>query len=224
MIRYFLLIFFTGTLVAAFPQVKYDTVPNQPEHYALRLAKFKSEKVVTGKILFAGNSITEGGNWRKLLKDSTVINRGISGDNSFGLLQRLDEIVRHKPSSIFLLIGINDLSKNIPNDRIIENIFFVVSKIHAASPKTKVFVQSLLPVNPSAPGFLKQFAMQESILEINAQLKKYSDILKFIFIDIHQQFLTKGDVLDMRYTKDGLHLNSAGYVHWVGYLKKSGYL
>jgi lysophospholipase L1-like esterase len=224
MIRYVLLILFTTSSLTVFSQARYDTLPNLPEHYALRLAKFKSEKVMTGKILFAGNSITEGGNWRKLLKDSTVINRGISGDNSFGLLQRLDEIVRHKPSSIFLLIGINDLSKNIPNDRIIENIFFIVSKIHAFSPKTKIFVHSLLPVNPSVQGFLKQFAKQESILEINGQLKKYSDIMKFTYVDIHKQFLAKGDVLDVRYTKDGLHLNSVGYVHWVGYLKKSGYL
>ncbi len=62
----------------------YDTLPNLPEHYASRLAKFKVEKATRNHILFLGNSITEGGNWRKLLGDSTVINRGISGDNTLG--------------------------------------------------------------------------------------------------------------------------------------------
>ena len=70
----------------------YDTIPNVPDHYKVRLAKFRTEPVVLDKIMFVGNSITEGGNWRRLLKDSTVINRGISGDNTFGLLNRLDEI------------------------------------------------------------------------------------------------------------------------------------
>lgn len=99
--------------VSAFGQKRpYDTVPNLPEHYWVRMEKFKKEPVVPGKIIFLGNSITEGGKWRQLLKDSTVINRGIAGDNTFGVLARLDELVKLKPASLFVLIGTNDLSKN----------------------------------------------------------------------------------------------------------------
>ena len=205
-------------------QVSYDTLPNLPEHYTLRLEKFKKEPVVTGKILFLGNSITEGGNWRKLLKDSSIINRGISGDNTFGVLQRLDEITKRKPSRIFLLIGVNDLSKNIPNEAIIENIFAIVGKIRSASPKTKIFVQSLLPVNPGVKNFPVNFARQENILAINGQVKKYGTVFKFTYVDIYGQFLDKQNMLDARFTDDGLHLNAAGYLHWVSYLKKSAYL
>ncbi|CAN5256763.1 SGNH/GDSL hydrolase family protein [soil metagenome] len=210
--------------LSAFSQARYDTLPNLPQHYADRLAKFKKEQVVTGKIVFVGNSITEGGNWRKLLKDSSVINRGISGDNTFGVLQRIDEITRHKPSSIFLLIGINDLSKNIPNERIIENIFSIISKIRAGSPGTKIFVQSLLPVNPSVKGFFTQFNKHTKILEVNSQLKRFSEVLKYKYVDIHESFIDKGGVLDAKFTKDGLHLNQAGYIHWVEFLKKGAYL
>ncbi|NOT77236.1 MAG: hypothetical protein HOP08_20115 [Cyclobacteriaceae bacterium] len=208
---------------ATYSQAKYDTLPNLPEHYATRLAKFKKEPVATGKIMFVGNSITEGGNWRKLLKDSSVMNRGISGDNTFGLLQRMDEIMRHKPSSIFLLIGVNDLSKDIPSERTIENIFAIVGRIRSASPKTKIFVQTLLPVNPSVKNFPTQFDKQEKITEINDQLKKYGGPLKYTFVNIHNHFLAKG-VLDAKFTYDGLHLNAVGYNHWLAYLKKNGYL
>jgi lysophospholipase L1-like esterase len=207
----------------AFSQ-RLDTLPNLPDHYKSRLAKFKSEPVVTGKIMFVGNSITEGGNWRRLLKDSSVINRGISGDNSFGLRQRLDEIVRHKPSKLFLLIGVNDLSKNIPNERTIENIFSFVSAMKSASPKTEIFVQSILPVNPSVKNFPTQFNKQENIREINGQLQKYAGVLKFTFVDINSHFSGGGDLLDAKFTYDGLHLNAAGYLHWVEFLKKNGYL
>jgi len=218
-----LVIMMVSVSLSASSQAQYDTLPNLPEQYAARRAKFKLEPIVTGKIVFAGNSFIEGGNWKKLLKDSTVINRGIYGDNTFGLLQRLDEIIRLKPSSIFLMIGIDDLSKNIPKERTIENIFTIVNRIKTGSPKTKIFVQSLLPVNPSVKNFPVQFSKQSDILEINSQLKKYGDAFKYAYVDIYQEFIEKND-LNPQFTNDGLHLNAAGYSYWVGFLKKSGLL
>lgn len=217
-------VIWVGVMTNAHAQATYDTIPNVPDHYVKRLSQFRGEKNSTGKIMFLGNSITEGGNWRKLLKDSSVVNRGISGDNTFGVLQRLDEVVRHKPSKLFLLIGVNDLSKNIPNAVVIENIFAIVSKIRAGSPKTVIYVQSILPVNPAVKGFMTRFSKQDDILEINKQLAKYQEALKYIFVDIHDQFLDQKKMLDARFTGDGLHLNPAGYVHWVQYLKKKKYL
>ncbi len=217
-------VFGMGMAVNAFSQAAYDTLPNVPDHYTKRLALFKIEKNSIGKILFLGNSITEGGNWRKLLKDSSVVNRGISGDNTFGVLQRLEEATRHKPSKLFLLIGVNDLSKSIPNAVIIENIFAIVNRIRAGSPKTIIYVQSILPVNPTVKGFMTRFSKQDDILEINKQMAKYQETLKYTFVDIHDQFLDQSKLLDARFTGDGLHLNAAGYIHWVQYLKKYKYL
>ncbi len=202
----------------------YDTLPNLPDHYKQRLAKFRAEKAETGKIVFLGNSITEGGNWRKLLKDSSVVNRGISGDNTFGVVKRMDEVLRCQPSKLFMLIGVNDLSKNIPNSAVIENIFSIVSMMHSGSPKTKIYVQSLLPVNPGVKGFMTRFSKQSDIVEINGQLKKYADILKYEYVDIHTAFCDSKEMLDAKYTYDGLHLNAAGYQHWVEYLKKNSYI
>ncbi len=202
----------------------YDTLPNLPDHYRQRLAKFRAEKAETGRIMFLGNSITEGGNWRKLLKDSSVVNRGISGDNTFGVIQRMDEIIRFKPSKLFMLIGVNDLSKNIPNSAVIENIFSIVSMVHSGSPQTKIYVQSLLPVNPGVKGFMTRFSKQADIVEINGQLKKYAESLKYEYVDIHSAFRDGKEMLDAKYTHDGLHLNAAGYEHWVEYLKKNSYL
>ena len=111
----------------AFAQTKtYDTLPNMPEHYVTRYQLFQKERMVTGRIIMVGNSITEGGNWKVLLRDTTVINRGISGDVTFGVLNRLKEITDRKPSKLFLLIGVNDLSRNTPDEVIIENIFKMI--------------------------------------------------------------------------------------------------
>lgn len=202
----------------------YDTIPNMPEHYWVRMENFKKETNIHGKTVFLGNSITEGGNWRKLLKDSTVINRGISGDNTFGVLARMEEIIKLKPSNLFILIGTNDLSKGIPDEVVIENIFAIVSKIKAGSPKTKIFVQSILPVNETVEKFPQQFNNASHILTINDQLSRYAGRLRYTYIDLYSKFVDDQGKLKSTYTYDGLHLNAAGYQHWVGILKSLKYL
>lgn len=209
-----------GWCLSTGAQVRHDTIPNQPDHYGSQLTKFQLENKLSANIIFVGNSIIEGGNWRAMLKDSSVLNRGISGDNTYGVLNRLEEITRHQPAKLFLLIGINDLSKGAPKAIVMQNIFSIVGQVHAQSPKTQVFVHSLLPVNPSVKGFPAKFSRQGEITEINGQLKKYDEALKYVFVDIHSEFQDERLNLDARFTKDGLHLNAAGYAHWMAYLKK----
>lgn len=202
----------------------YDTVPNLPEHYWVRLEKFKKETALPGKIVFLGNSITEGGNWKRLLKDSTIINRGISGDNTFGMLARIDEVVALKPASLFILIGTNDLSKKIPVEAIIENIFAIVSQVKAGSPKTKIFVQSIFPVNETVEKFPAQFNNGSNILIINDQLSRYGERLRYTYVDVYSKLLDDQGRLHKNYTWDGLHLNAAGYQRWVEVLKSLKHL
>ena len=198
----------------------YDTLPNVPDHYVKRYALFKTEPVKTGAIVMLGNSITEGGNWKKLLGDSSVLNRGISGDVTFGVLNRLEEVVRHKPSKIFLLIGINDLSRNTPDEVIIENLFTIAKRIKTASPKTELFIQSILPTNESFKNFPNAFRDKgPHIATINAQIARYAEKMNYHFIDLYTQFLGSDGSMDAKYATDGLHLNILGYQHWVRILR-----
>ena len=201
-------------------QRNYDTLPNLPEHYTKRLAEFNKQPIVKGKIIMLGNSITEGGNWKKLLRDSTVINRGISGDVTFGVLNRLDEIVTRQPSKVFLLIGINDLSRKTPDEVILENLFSIVRKIRSGSPKTEIFVQSILPTNETFKNFIPNFkGKAASISTINTQLQRYADKLKFTYVDLYAKFLDSNGLMEAKYATDGLHLNKLGYQHWVSILR-----
>ena len=218
------LILFSLIAFVSSAQRTWDSLPTLPDHYRKRTEVFNKETVVKGKVLFLGNSITEGGNWKRLLKDSSIINRGISGDVTFGILQRLDDIVKRKPSKIFLLIGINDISKNIPDEVIIENLFTIVSKIHSGTPSTKIFVQSILPTNNSFEHFSKNYDKNDHVITINTQLKKYADRMKYTYVDLYTEFLDKENRLDAKYASDGLHLNAAGYQQWVSILKGLKYL
>ena len=216
-------IFFLFVMLSFVSQAQtrtYDTLPNLPEHYTKRVALFKKQPVVTGKVIMLGNSITEGGNWKKLLKDSSVINRGISGDVTFGVINRLDDIVKRKPSKVFLLIGINDLSRNTPYEVILENLFSIVAKIRAGSPKTQIYVQSILPTNETFKNFLPNFKGKESgIITVNTQLGRYGEKMNYVFIDLHTKFLDATGKMDGKYVTDGLHLNPLGYQHWVSILQ-----
>jgi lysophospholipase L1-like esterase len=211
---------------SAFAQIKtYDTLPNLPEHYSERYEFFKKEPIKQGRIIMVGNSITEGGNWKTLLEDSTVINRGISGDVTFGVLQRMKDITDRKPSKLFLLIGINDLSRNTPDEVILENIFMIIGKIHSGSPTTTLYVQSILPINESFKNLNKKyFGKSDHIATINSQVKKYAGKLKYTYVDLHSGFLDADGRMDAKFTSDGLHLTPAGYHHWVEILKKQKYL
>jgi lysophospholipase L1-like esterase len=202
----------------------YDTVTTMPELHASRVAKFEAEPVVSGRVIFLGNSITQGGDWAKLTGDSTVINRGIGADLTFGLRRRLADVTRRKPSRLFILIGINDISKDIPDAVIAAQYRALVDSVRAQSPATKIFVQSILPLNPAVRGFPQHYDKQAHVVSVNRLLRQMASRTGAQYVDLWPVFVDRSNRLDARYTNDGLHLNQLGYVRWVRHLKQAGYL
>jgi lysophospholipase L1-like esterase len=202
----------------------YDTIPFIPEHRPVRLAQFEKEPIATGRIIFLGNSITEMGNWKKVLNDTTVINRGIGGDITYGVLKRLKDITDRQPSKLFILLGINDIGKDIPDAVIADNYLKIVKEIHIKCPQTKIYVQSILPVNSTLPRFPQHYDKEEHILSVNKLLKANAQVGNYTFVDIFHLFVDPDQRLDSRYTYEGLHLKPEAYPIWVAYLKQQGYL
>lgn len=202
----------------------FDTIPFIPEHTPQRLAQFAKEPIVTGKVIFLGNSITEMGDWKKATGDSTVINRGIGGDITFGVLKRLKDITDRKPSKVFMLLGINDIGKDIPDAVIADNELKIVRKIHEKCPDTKIYVESVLPVNPTIPNFPQHYDKEEHVLALDRLLKANATAGNYTFIDIFHLFADANGRLKSQYTYEGLHLKPPAYIIWVNYLKKMGYL
>src|ERR1700750_2903057 len=178
----------------------FDTIPFIPEHTPQRLAQFEKEPIVTGKIIFLGNSITEMGNWKKVTGDTTVINRGIGGDITFGVLKRLKDVTDRKPSKLFILLGINDIGKDIPDAVIADNYLKIVKEIHAKCPGTKIYVQSILPVNSTLPRFPQHYDKEEHVLSVNKLLKANAQVGNYTFVNIFPLFLDTDRRLDSRYT------------------------
>ena len=202
----------------------YDTVTTMPELRASRIAKFEAEPVVAGRVIFLGNSITQGGDWAKLTGDSTVINRGIGADITFGLRARLDDVTRRKPSKLFVLIGINDISKDIPDAVIAAQYRALVDSVKSQSPATRIFVQSILPLNPTVKNFPQHYDKQERVVAVNRLIRRMARQTGATYIDLWPIFVDRQNRLDASLTGDGLHLNAAGYERWVRHLRRAGYL
>jgi lysophospholipase L1-like esterase len=206
-----------SSLIATAQTAKWDST-HRPGNYARQVDNFRSYPNAATDIIMLGNSITDFAQWNELLQMNDVRNRGISGDITFGILERLDEVTEGKPAKIFILIGINDIARNIPDSVILDNYRRMIQRIKTESPKTKIYFNTLLPVNNTFPA-KGQFNKDEHVLYINEKLKKMEKTEGIAVIDIHPHFLDADKRLDKQYTYDGLHLNAAGYKLWASILK-----
>lgn len=200
--------------------VQWDTdSAYRPNSYAIKAEQFRSYPNASTDIIFLGNSITAGTDWNELLGITTAKNRGISGDITFGILARLDEVTEGHPAKVFILIGINDIQHNTPDSIIVSNYKKIIQHIKSASPTTKIYFQTLLPVNNEFTQFKNHYNKDEHILYVNSELKKLAEEEKITLINLHSHFLNAEKKLEKKYTMDGLHLNAAGYTLWASILK-----
>lgn len=190
-------------------QAQYST------YYYQRATLFEAQPVAAGDIVFLGDSITDGGEWGELFGGGNFKNRGISGDISQGVCDRLDAVVSGRPAKIFLMIGVNDLSRGIPDDTIVGNIGKIIDKVHTDSPDTRVYLQSILPVNEDKGMFESHTARHADIAPLNARLRALAADKGAVYIDLFSSFTEEGtDKLNPALTNDGLHLLGAGYLLW----------
>jgi lysophospholipase L1-like esterase len=188
----------------------------QSEHWSSRLKEFRAEARQQGRTVFMGNSLTELFDLG-ILGDSTILNRGITGDFSEGLLKRLDEVISLKPSKLFIEIGINDLVEHVPNKEICRNCRLLIERVRKESPETKIFLQSLLPVRMKSSFLTSSEDVNETVKVQNESYKKLAAELSITYINLYDNFVINNEI-NPRLTWDGIHLVDEGYEIWKGLL------
>lgn len=188
--------------------------------YDSRVAYFKQLRPVKKAIVFWGDSITDWGDWAELLGFQRVLNRGIAGDNTYGLRARLDEVLRHQPRKLFMLIGTNDINKKIPASCIVDNYRRIIRDVRSQSPATVVYVQSVFPINNQLIGRQYYTGTNEEIISLNKALQQMAAAEHVKYVDVYNHLLDADQQLDARYTYDGLHLSGLGYQAWVRCLQQ----
>ena len=188
------------------------------DNYHRRVAIWQetANTIPAGSIVFVGDSHTEYFALDEFFPEHQVINRGIYGDTTNGVIKRLNESVFNlNPSKVFLLIGANDINKtNDTNEMIVENINIIIRQLQNVIPETKIYIQSLYPVNSNGKNSNRIDIYKlnnKRILEINRLLESFCRSEDIIFIDMFSQLTDDNGQLYENFTIEGLHLNAAGY-------------
>ena len=171
---------------------------------------------VPENILFLGDSITYEYQLDKYYKNHNVVNSGICGDVTDDILNNLQErVYQYNPSKIFLLIGTNDVGKKKDEKTIISNIEKIIKTIKEKKPEVQIYLESIYPVNDTDEDKIDHEMVEErqnsEIKEINEQLKNYCKTNNIKYINLYNDLVNKEGNLDLKYTKDGLHISDEGY-------------
>lgn len=171
-----------------------------------------------GQAVIVGDSITELFNmelfdgWR-FENDKIVYNRGISGDTSNRLLERFEDNVLYlNPSTVVLLIGINDLSAGATPEYIAENVDEILNKMRVQPYEIKVILQAVYPVNTTMNLNLKRKKIGCKIIsQLNVLLKEKAQKYGAYFMNLTDILSDENRMLKKEFTYDGLHPNAQGF-------------
>lgn len=192
-------------------EVKYE----YNEFYYQRSTLFELLPIEPTDIVFLGDSQTNGCEWAELLGNPNVKNRGISSDVIQGFADRVEPIIAGKPSKIFILGGVNDISHDITPDSIVTAMRSLVRKIKSGTPSTRIYLQSLLPIDNSFHRYKAMTGKEQVIVETNRGLRAMAAEEGITWIDLYSLMADPDTgVMKKGLTNDGLHLLGAGYVIW----------
>ena len=195
---------------------KINVVAKEEKKGTCSCKEYKHEYKKNENIVFLGDSITD---WYPLdvfFDDVPYVNSGIAGNLTNDILDNLEErVYRYNPTKVIILIGTNDYKEERPIDEITNNIRKIVQEIKKNRPNAKIYVQSIYPVNNSDDSKINKENVaprsNDEIEETNRILKEICKEEDVTYIDVYSEIIADDGNLDLRYTRDGLHLNDLGY-------------
>ena len=174
----------------------------------MKSSQFDLLKPPGGAIVFLGDSITEWGAWQEWFPGTLVVNRGIGGDTTEGVLKRLDAAI-DGPAGVFLLVGTNDLALRVPVGDIMARHREIIEQIGIRAPRAWLTVQSVMP---------RQRKFRDRIQVLNENLERIAAEVGATYLDLWPLLDDGTGQLKPRYTEDGLHLNGLAYREWAAKL------
>lgn len=163
-------------------------------------------------ILFIGDSLTQWGTWNELFPQFSIENFGVAGDKTIDIIQRMPHYRTKQTSTIFLMVGINDLANGIPVASVLMNYNTLVNQMHQYWPTAKIHLLSVLPVEYES--FTHTAIYPQNVEKLNEGIAALANETNAFYVDMTRAFSNGNGNLNPMYTYDGLHLNNAGYLVW----------
>lgn len=189
----------------------------------------KVDDVKKEKYVFLGDSIFEQYMTSYFFKGYDTVNSGVSGITALKTLERLDSgLYEYNPTTIFILLGTNDLYFGYTEEETFEHLKNLINKIHEDKPEIVINVLSLLPINlsddPKINKSVNENRSNEKINKVNEYLKDFCNSKNINYINVHDILLDEKGELDWNYTREGLHITDLGYhpitMELLKYMKK----
>ncbi len=177
---------------------------------------YLNQSAEIGQIVFLGDSITEMYDLDYYFPQANIYNRGISGDTTDRMLVRLESnVLNIKPKGIFLLGGCNDLRHGSSPEDIAVNITKILHIVREKLPDTKIFMQTVYPVNRSVKlagkDLVGEHLTDDNVILLNEYIKQICAIYQVELIDTYSHLVGDNKQLQDRFTFDGLHMTSESY-------------
>jgi lysophospholipase L1-like esterase len=187
-----------------------------------QLARYREANTALGapkpgerRVIFFGDSITDGWHLDQYFPGKGYINRGISGQTTSQMLLRIhQDVISLQPAVVVILAGTNDIAGNtgpisLPD---IEANFTSMSEL-ARSNGVKMIVSSVTPVHNYTPQAQNFFLQRDpgKIQALNAWLKDYCAKNGLIYLDYFSAMVDDRGLLRENLAGDGLHPVDAGY-------------
>ena len=178
-------------------------------------AELKPPAPGENRIVFFGDSITDGWKLADYFPGKPYVNRGISGQTTPQMLVRFrEDVIDLQPKAVVILAGTNDIAGNTGPMTVeqIEENYSSLAELAAAN-QVKIIFSSVLPVNNYTPEAQEFFADRSpaKILELNHWLKNYCVAHGCIYLDYFSAMVDDKGLLKKELADDGLHPNVAGY-------------
>ena len=173
------------------------------QYYKDKSANFAEENKTLGEVdvAFIGDSLTDGYDLKMYYPEMKVINRGIGGDTTHGVLARLDtSIIEPAPRVVVMMIGTNNLGDMFTD---YEEILI---KLKSELPDTKVVILSI-------PPSCGDYASRNGQIAINnVKIKSLAEKYDYTYVDVFTPlFDFERNELRAEYTTDGIHFTPLGY-------------
>ena len=192
---------------------------NQDPYYARRATLFDELPIGKKDIVMLGNSLTDGCEFNELMGNCHIKNRGIVGDIVQGLIDRIGPIIEGQPKKLFIMSGVNDISHGVTADSIAWVTERLIVMVKQGSPRTKIYLQSLLPFNNDVREWKLLKDRDHVVVEANILLEQVARRQGVTWINLYPLFADENGRLRADLTNDGLHLMGKGYLIWRDAIK-----
>lgn len=167
------------------------------------------------RVVFLGDSITDGWRLNEYFPDRDFINRGISGQTTGQMLGRMKaDVLDLKPAAMVVLAGTNDIARGVPLKIIQDNLAMMAEL--AAGRGIKVILASVLPVhnyNKDRDPRWERTRLRplKTIIELNDWIRDFAKRNGHVYLDYYSAMVDANGYLRQELADDGLHPNAAGY-------------